>query len=372
MLFFRRASRLFFLVLLVDAAGAQARADSDNAELASTSVLVDVVVDASAVGMAAATVFPPYWKRSFGSGHASLTLRADWRAHLKLARDELGLLGVRHHALFDDDMGPVVTAPGVYNFSLIESSWDYQLSIGATPIVELSFMPAVLAGCTWNGVNPGHASCAHTAMAYRGITQPPAGGDFGPWYDLVRATVQHAVSKYGVAEVRKWNFEVWNELWGMPYPGSYMALYNASARAVRSVDPQLRVGGPATAQLQHAADFAAAAAAAGVPADFVSTHMYPTDPQCPQTLEAGWTPDCLFDHVKAARAAVPAALPLYLTEYNVGCCLGYAQHDTAAAAAFAFRAVPALAGVVDLLSWWTFTDVFEEGGFPSTEFSNIY
>ena len=34
----------------------------------------------------------------------------------------------------------------------------------------------------------------------------------------------------------------------MPFPSAYMQLYNASALAVKSVDPSYKVGGPATAQ----------------------------------------------------------------------------------------------------------------------------
>jgi len=79
-----------------------------------------VTVDLSAP----TTPFPHYWKRSFGSGHAALTLRDDWRAHLKKATEDLGLQGVRHHGLLDDDM-EVVTAPGVFNFSKVEESWSY-------------------------------------------------------------------------------------------------------------------------------------------------------------------------------------------------------------------------------------------------------
>eukprot|EP00965_Chrysotila_dentata_P134993 4464945-Pleurochrysis_carterae.AAC.4 len=41
--------------------------------------------------------------------------------------------------------------------------------------------------------------------------------------------------------------QVWNELWGMSFPHEYMALYEASATAVKRVHPSLRVGGPATA-----------------------------------------------------------------------------------------------------------------------------
>ena len=154
---------------------------------------------------------------------------------------------------------------------------------------------------------------------------------------MVKATVQHAVDRYGLAVVQTWSFEVWNELWGMPFPEDYMALYSASARAVKAVHHSLRVGGPATAQLSHLPDFVAAATAANLPFDFVSTHHYPSDPMCPS--DHAWNPDCFANNVLAARASIPADVPFWLTEYNVGCCLGYPQHDTPAAAAFIFRQV---------------------------------
>lgn len=112
---------------------------------------------------------------------------------------------------------------------------------------------------------------------------------------------------------------------------------------------------------------------------------------CPSQQD--WDPSCWHTQVKAAAAAV-APLPFLLTEYNVGCCLGYPQHDTSvsesaralasdrmlrccllrsifaviligqAAAAFIFRAIGELNDFVELYSYWTFSDVFEEGGLP--------
>merc|ERR1719440_104461 len=93
---------------------------------------------------------------------------------------------------------------------------------------------------------------------------------------------------------------------------------------------------------------------------------------CPRS---SWGPDCLPDHVKALRQNISKrGVPLFLTEYNVGCCIGYNQHDNSGAAAFVFRTAPALHGVTDVLSWWTFTDVFEESTAIAdhTEFMNIY
>jgi hypothetical protein len=200
---------------------------------------------------------------------------------------------------------------------------------------------------------------------------PPT--SYTDWYDLVRALVQHAVNTFGIDEVRRWSFECWNELWGMPFPQDYMRLYNASARAVKSIGADLRVGGPATARLEDLQGFISHAQAIGAPFDFVSSHMYPTDPQCP--TGENWGPDCLPDHVKAAAKVVEqTGADFYLTEYNVGCCIGYQQHDVEGAAAFAFRTIGELDGVTDVLSWWTFTDIFEEGTPVDnhTEYMNIY
>ena len=133
-----------------------------------------------------------------------------------------------------------------------------------TPIVELSFMPAILAGCTWISprtgrvVNPGKVPCK-THMQYKGVTEHPQ--NWSDWHNLVKALVQHAVDNFGMAEVEKWRFEVWNEMWGMDFPDPYMTLYNASATAVKSVGSSLRIGGPATARLGQLADFMVAAKA---------------------------------------------------------------------------------------------------------------
>ena len=47
--------------------------------------------------------FHHHWEECVGSGHASLTLRADWRAHLTRTRRDLGVKRTRFHGLLDDD-----------------------------------------------------------------------------------------------------------------------------------------------------------------------------------------------------------------------------------------------------------------------------
>jgi xylan 1,4-beta-xylosidase len=248
------------------------------------------------------------WKASVGSGHALLGLREDWRQQLAAVQRDLGIVGVRFHGSFDDDMGPVVanTTGGsggvVYNFTLLDTLYDGIIAAGVTPIVELSFMPYALADCS-------PLSQCRTTMYYKGITVRPR--DFQAWYNLVAAFATHAVERYGLDAVASWRFECWNELWGMPFGNGsvgnsdYMALYNASYRAVKSVSPRLRIGGPATEIVEHVADFVAALPEWGVDADFVSTHLYPTD-QCSTAPDARTDLNCFTNTILAARQQAPA------------------------------------------------------------------
>ena len=97
---------------------------------------------------------------------------------------------------------------------------------------------------------------------------------------------------------------------------SYMTLYKVTAVAMKSVNPKHKVGGPATMQLQHITDFVNECSTGSLPCNFVSSHVYPSDPQCPQTMEA-WDPSCFSRLVKTARAKVPESMEFFITEMSV-------------------------------------------------------
>jgi len=112
------------------------------------------------------------------------------------------------------------------------------LKNGVRPFVEISFMPKKLA--LRQDVHP---------FWYKQIVSPPK--DYTKWDDLMRAFAQHLVDRYGVDEVAQWYFEVWNEpnidFWtGDPKQATYFELHDHTARALKSVNSRLRVGGPAT------------------------------------------------------------------------------------------------------------------------------
>ena len=304
------------------------------------------------------------WQWCIGSGHATLALRADWQAQLAQARHDLGFRYVRFHGILDDDMGTLIcqNEKPLYSFFNTDRIFDFLLSIGMKPVVELSFMPRML------------SSGNDVVFHYQGNITPPR--DLGAWGELVGRLVSHWVARYGIDEVSSWPLECWNEpnlkaFWTGDQAG-YFELYRATAQAIKHVDARLQVGGPASAGNAWLDDFSAFCSAAKQPLDFISTHYYPTDPfgaidsDTITQLEHS-PPDVMRTRAVEARA-VADKLPLYYTEWSISSNPRDPFHDSSFAAALAVRIVMSVDDVVDGYSYWTFSDIFEENYFPSAPF----
>lgn len=311
-----------------------------------------------------ATELPHFWEHTVGSGRAALALRADWQAQMKRAHDDLGMRHVRFHGILDDDMGTLIGEGETlfYSFFNTDQIFDFLLSIGMKPLVELSFMPTVL------------ASGNQTVFHYNASVSPPK--DHAQWAVLIRKLVAHWVDRYGLDEVRTWFFEVWNEpnltAFGSGRKSDYFELYRYTVDAIKAIDPLLRVGGPATADNAWIEDFLNFCRSNGLPADFVSTHHYPTDDfglpgDDTEAQLAASRRSALRDEVRVARQQA-GDLPLYYTEWCTSSNPRDFMHDDPYAAAFIVKTVLEANGTVQGYSYWTFSDIFEENYFPSVPF----
>ncbi|RYX96427.1 MAG: beta-xylosidase [Comamonadaceae bacterium] len=304
------------------------------------------------------------WQWGVGSCHAATALRADWQAQLTQAHADLGFRHVRFHGILDDDMGTLIMQSDqlLYSFFNTDRIFDFLLSIGMRPVVELSFMPRTL------------SSGNDIVFHYQGNITPPR--DMAQWGELVRRLATHWVERYGIGEVSQWLFECWNEpnlpaFWTGDQ-AKYFELYRTTALAVKGVDERLQVGGPATAGNAWLPEFTAFCAKAGVPYDFISTHYYPTDPfgaidtDTITQLEHS-PPGVMRTRALEARQAA-GSKPLYYTEWSISSNPRDPFHDGSFAAALATRIALDVDDVVDGYSYWTFTDIFEENYFPSVPF----
>ncbi|MGA2050362.1 MAG: glycosyl hydrolase family 39, partial [Terracidiphilus sp.] len=295
-------------------------------------------------------------------GRAILSLRESYREDLRAVKQVADFKYVRFHAILHDELGVCTEdehGNPLYNFSYVDQVYDGLLKNGVRPFVEIGFMPKKLA------FNPD----ALHPFWYKPNVSPPKSME--RWDDLVKHFAQHLVDRYGIDEVSTWYFEVWNEpnidFWGgIPRQRSYFELYAHTAQDLKTVSPRLRVGGPATAAAAWIGDFLKFTSQNHVPVDFVSTHGYADD-----TVEDlfGTSEDIPMDErvCRAAakvrgeiKASTKPDLPLIWSEWNVEGMME--SRDTTFVGPALANTVRQCDGLIDMLSFWTFSDVFEEGG----------
>lgn len=304
-----------------------------------------------------------------GAGRAHEALRTGFVRQMDTVVEECGFQYLRFHGLFCDDMAVVRRGKDgklIYNWQYIDEVFDEMLDVGIRPFVELSFTPNAMASGT------------KTVFWWRGNITPPA--DYDEYYAFIRAAVEHWQARYGRDELESWFFEVWNEPdLGIFFTGTmedYFKIYDTAARAIKDVSETYRVGGPATSEHHWIAEFIEHCLTEKIPVDFLSTHTYGVE----GAIDEFGTdlhillddPDYIPNSVAATRALIDstalAGIPLYYTEWSSSYTSRDNLHDSYVNAPYILYNLKRLTGVTDAMSYWTFTDIFEEAGPPPTPF----
>jgi xylan 1,4-beta-xylosidase len=322
---------------------------------------------------AAAHPFPHFWEQMFGSGRAILSLRDSYRRDLREVKRATDFQFIRFHAIFHDEVGLYDEDPSgkpIYNFSYVDQIYDGLLENGIRPFVELSFMPRKLA-----------AQPIEQSFWYHPVVAPPK--DWSRWAELISQFTRHLVARYGIDEVSRWYFEVWNEpnldFWaGDPKEATYYQLYDSAARAIKAVNPRLRVGGPATAQAAWVDRFISHVVENNTPVDFVSTHVYGndeaknvlfSDESVPRTEMVCRAAAKVHDQVKASARP---DLPVFFTEYNASYKNEPEVTDAPFIGPWLADTIRQCDGLTQIMSYWSFSDVFEEQGVVKEPFYGGY
>ena len=324
-----------------------------------------IVVDVAQAG-------PPvdrFFDLSVGSDYPGTLMRDDSQAQLKVAVHELGFRYIRFHAIFHDVLGTVRLHHGkaVYDWSKVDQLYDELLAMHIKPFVELGFTPNAL------------ATSSNSIFYWKGNTSHP---NPAGWNDLIANFIHHMEKRYGAQEVRTWFFEVWNEpnlsgFWEGADQQAYFSLYDQTSRTIKGIDPALRVGGPATAGAAWVPEFLAHVKQSGAGVDFVSTHTYGVDggfldENGKSDTKLSPSPDAIVGDVRNVKQQVVASafanLPVYFTEWSTSYTPRDAIHDSYVSAPYILSKLKATEGLVQGMSYWTYTDLFEEPGPPTAAF----
>ncbi|MRX69131.1 xylan 1,4-beta-xylosidase [Flavobacterium resistens] len=311
------------------------------------------------------------FKECIGAGRANEGLRADWQQQLALVKKECDFKYIRFHGLLSDDMAVYredSKGNPEYNYQYVDVLFDYIVSLKMKPFVELGFMPNAL------------ASGKETIFWWKGNVTPPK--DYKKWEDLVRNLTQHFKERYGDEEVKSWYFEVWNEPNLSPgfWTGTqaeYFKLYDYAARGIKAVNPAYKVGGPATAGSGWVSETIDFCAKNNVPIDFVSTHTYGvkqgyldefgTSGTVLNQDEWSVSGEIINSRKLITNSAKPN-LELHYTEWSSSYTPADPIHDSYHSAAYILQKIKQVGNAVNSMSYWVFTDIFEEAGPRFTPF----
>jgi xylan 1,4-beta-xylosidase len=311
------------------------------------------------------------FKECIGAGRANEGLRADWQQQLAMVKKECDFKYIRMHGLLTDDMAVYredSKGNPEYNYQYIDALYDFLLSIKMKPFVELGFMPSAL------------ASGSQTIFWWRGNVTPPK--DYKKWEDLIRNLTAHFTERYGAEEVKTWYFEVWNEPNLSPgfWTGTqeeYFKLYESAAKAIKSVNASYKVGGPATAGAGWVPETIDFCAKNNVPLDFISTHTYGVGQGFLDEFGGSGTVlskdassvsgDVINSRKQITNSAKPN-LELHYTEWSSSYTPADPIHDSYHSAAYILQKLKQVGNAPNSMSYWVFTDIFEEPGPRFTPF----
>ncbi len=306
-----------------------------------------------------------FFTECVGAGRANEGLRADWQQQLAYVKKECGFRYIRMHGLLTDDMAVYKEdkdGKPQYNYMYVDVLFDYLQSIGMKPFVELGFMPHAL------------ASGDKTIFWWRGNVTPPK--DYDKWNALIRNLVQHFTDRYGADEVKTWYFEVWNEpnlspgFWSSTRD-EYFKLYAYTAKAVKSVNAAYRVGGPGTAGAAWESEMIDFCVKNDLPIDFISTHSYGVkqgflDEHGNSGTVLAKEPMSVSGDVLQSLNEIAASkmpnLELHYTEWSASYTPADPIHDSYHEAAYILQKLKQVGNSVNSMSYWVFTDIFEESG----------
>lgn len=318
--------------------------------------------------------YDKHWNITTTAGRAVEGLRDDWRRQLSELVGRIPFKYIRFHGIFNDEMmvyNEEDDGTPVYNWAYVDKLYDFLLGLGIRPFVELGFMPTLLSRSN------------ETVFWWKGNISPPA--DKEKWKALVREFVRHCINRYGVEEVKQWYFEVWNEpdLSGVCWAGrkeEYFSFYESTVRVIKSILPELKIGGPALGYGSlwndtWAEEFMEYCQKHQVPLDFFSFHIYSEYPQLKaenHILTKMMPPSFYKESIHRLQQKMELTsfrdLELHITEWNFSLYDRHLLHDTMFMAPFVIYHAMNTLGDVKAMAFWCFTDVFEESIVPSSPF----
>lgn len=322
------------------------------------------------------------WRAVAGVGSARDLLFAGVQDMIRRMQRDIGFSYIKFGGIFSDELRVYsrnANGEAVFNFTYVDKVFDFLLSVGLRPLLQLGFMPRLLAK------EPGR-------FLFNDLVSEPKRNE--DWAALVTALIRHLLSRYGKAELEHWLFSVWQQpdtphsIYGFSSDAAFYAFYRVTWQAVKDCCPTLRVGTPPTFYIARPEyvnwyrPFLAWCREHGCMPDFLNFNFYDTslsDSGSGQELfgfvwsmTLGEDPNGLNRFVTQVLSEVrqeqTVRLPIYLSEWNNSPSQQDWLNDTCYKSCYIIKNILENYDRIDGFGYWSLTDWMGEAPLPGELF----
>lgn len=316
-----------------------------------------------------------------GVGRAKEILLESVQQQLRTIQKEVGFRYIKFHGILDDSMmlyNEDIHGNPYLSYHYVDQVIDFLLSVGLKPLIELSFMPRLLA------IDP-------TITIFYNPVILSAPKDYSKWAYLITNLTKHFIERYGLEEVRSWLFTFWNSpfkdyLFSFDTNEIGYELYRLTRQCVKQCDSQLSFGfpsyGPLGFDTSEYYDFLDYCKAHNCFGDFYVFHCYPiknTTSKDLATFGISSHNDCIIlsedpdfmahmlDCIKKNLLHYPK-MPVYITEWASTTSHRDWLNDTCYRSAFIVKNILENYDQADSFGNWCLSDTLEEMPFDNQLF----
>jgi len=308
--------------------------------------------------------------------------RKDCLDQLKEGHKNLGIRHIRAVGMFDDDLYVIGRDPKNfnaqntatrYNWQYIDYIFDELLDIGIAPMFTTTFTPRSLAS--------GDQSVFDTQL---NVTLPKS---FKEWEDLILATLNHMLQRYGKERMKDWYYEVWNEPnLNAFFAGSmedFFQLWQSTWNVIKKIDADFKIGGPSTARAEWIPEFLDFAEKNNCMPDYLIGHIYNNDSENaalspfsgPQDDKINKSPNFIGGVIRGVKEIAKERNfkgEIHWNEWGRSWFPYDPQRETANEAAFIVKTMAEVSHHADYFAYWCFSDIYNQLGYGAETFHGNY
>lgn len=178
-----------------------------------------------------------HWKRIINAGYARSLTDGTIQKEIRYLQDKIGFEYIRIKGILNDDMCFLkmdMNGKVNVNYIYINEVLDFILTVGAKPMIEIGYMPELLA----------NTPAMHLMRG--GVFSVPS--DIEKWRELIEGLMGHIVKRYGNENVRRWLWAPWISPdfidYGLCSLEEYEMIYQVSYDAIKKSNQNFVVTGP--------------------------------------------------------------------------------------------------------------------------------